>query len=481
MKQTSVTVLDRPSVGHGALSAHSQYRPIVVHTVGFGLFLMVIAVPGAPAVTWGLLLLWSLLGVGQSLQALTLLMLTRLLNPAVYEFGDASVALFYVVLLVACSRIFFGALAYKRKKFKGPLLLLIFGLYGAFNTGVFSYYPIVSLTKIILFTYTSCAIIVGFQICAQRRMDWAPWFLGMWLAVVTLSIPALLVSGIGYARDGQGFQGILSHPQTFAVYLAPMVCWMLGQYLFVRERLSFLWLAVLAVVMSLIFMTLARTAVVTVIASLVLVFLFSARYRRLIIGILRKPQGFALIFITLVALPFVEPDKLISDFVMKGSEAQGIGEAYQHSRGLLIARAWESFLSHPFVGIGFGVSFEEYFSPVYDSLTGLPISAATEKSLLPIVLLEELGIGGLILFIPVLYQIIRIGGSSKGLAVPLLILGCLMVNIGEAVLFSIAGLGLYLWLLMGWGLSTAMMEQTASATDRRDRTRIRRTETVIEP
>jgi O-antigen ligase len=369
-----------------------------------------------------------------------------------------------VVLFAACSRIYLGALASKRKKFEGPLLLLSFGLYGAFNAGVFSYYPIVSLTKIILFTYATCAILVGFQISAQRHLNWTPWFLGMWLSVVTLSIPTLMVSDIGYARDGQGFQGILSHPQTFAVFLAPMVCWMLGQYLFVRERLSFPWLTLLAVVTGLMFMTLARTAVVTVIVSLVLVFAFSARYRRLITGILRGSQGYALIFIILAALPWVAPDKLISDFVMKGSDAPGIGEAYELSRGFLVARAWENFVSHPFVGIGFGVSFEEYFSPVYDKLTGLPIRSATEKSLLPVVLLEELGIVGLILFIPILYKIIRIGVSSKGLAVPLLILGCLMVNIGESVLFSIAALGLYLWLLIGWALSTAKLEQSPSTT-----------------
>lgn len=72
------------------------------------------------------------------------------------------------------------------------------------------------------------------------------------------------------------------------------------------------------------------------------------------------------------------------------------------------------------------------------------------------VLLEEQGIIGFILFIPILYKFTRTVIMSKGLAASLLFLGCIMVNIGEAVLFSIAALGLYLWLLIGWALSMAV-------------------------
>jgi len=465
--------IDRPQIERGSISTREKFGPIVGHTVGVGLFLVLIAIPGVSSAIWLTLALWSLLGVRHSLQVLTFLMLTRLLNPTVYAFGVGSTAIFYLVLLAACSRIFLGALTSKEKKFEGPLLLIIFGLYGALNAGFFSYYAVVSATKIFLFTYAACAILVGFQLTSRRRIDWTPWFFGMWLSVVILSLPTLLVRDIGYARDGEGFQGILSHPQTFAVFLAPMLCWMLGQYLFVRRRLSLLGLTLLTVVAGLIVLTRARTAVVAVVFSLVAVFVFSRRYRPLLTGVLRKPLGFALMFVVLGGLASIAPNRIFEDFLLKGSDAQTIGDAYQHSRGFLIVGALESFYSHPFVGIGFGVTFEEYFNPVYDSLTGLPISAATEKSLLPIVLLEELGVIGLILFVPVLYYLLRITVSCDALAPLLLVLGCLMVNIGEAVLFSIAGLGLYLWLLIGWAMSTALVQERPSGTARRGRSFLR--------
>lgn len=452
--------LREESFRSGELLEYSKFSNIARYSLFIGLFLMIIAAPGVPKVIWWVLLFWSLKGIRQSLQTLTLLMLIRLLNPVIYQFGDTSVALFYVVLVVACSRIFLGTFFLTRKRIERPLvlLLLIFGIYGALNAVFFSYYPAVSLTKIILFTYAACAIIVGFQINTKQRVNWTPWFLGMWAAVVCLSLPTLIFSEIGYARDGQGFQGILNHPQTFAVFLAPMVCWMIGQYLFVKERKSFMYLAITSLAVGLMLLTLARTAIIAVTISIAIIFIFKKRYRLLIIGILGKKEGFLLMLCIVAALLFFQPHNLMVEFILKGSDSQDIGDAFEHSRGFLITRAFTSFLSHPLVGIGFGVSFEDYFKPVYDIITGLPISAATEKSLLPVVLLEELGIIGFILFIMVLYKIIKFSLSSRGIGVPILILSCLMVNIGEMVLFSIAGLGLYLWLLIGWALSLATLD-----------------------
>jgi O-antigen ligase len=276
-------------------------------------------------------------------------------------------------------------------------------------------------------------------------------------SVILLSLPTVFIFEIGYARDGRGFQGLLNHPQTLGVFLTPCACFLWGDFIFNGKKQRITSIILIFIIHYLLFITLARTALIALIISLFLVFLFSPLFRKNFTILFKKHYFLIVISIAIVFIYFYfnySFSSFFEEYVLKGSGTNEIGEAFEKSRGFLLIRAWDSFLENPILGIGFGVSFEDYFNPIYDKITGIPISAPVEKSLLPIVVLEELGILGFCLFIPFILSIVIPIFKSINKSYPLLVLGCLMINIGEAVFFSIAALGLYLWLLLGWAMST---------------------------
>ncbi len=55
--------------------------------------------------------------------------------------------------------------------------------------------------------------------------------------------------------------------------------------------------------------------------------------------------------------------------------------SFEHSRGRGIAGQWGNFKKNPLFGIGFGVSLDKSFKPVFDEVTGLPISASSGEGI----------------------------------------------------------------------------------------------------
>jgi hypothetical protein len=80
---------------------------------------------------------------------------------------------------------------------------------------------------------------------------------------------------------------------------------------------------------------------------------------------------------------------------------------------------------------------------------GLPISAPVEKGFLPTAILEEVGIPGALgflgLFLTLLYRVYRTGDQPWAAV----LLTSIFVNLGEALFFSLGGLGLYFWIWIG--------------------------------
>ena len=213
----------------------------------------------------------------------------------------------------------------------------------------------------------------------------------------------------------------------------------------------------MALVFVFIFLTRARTSVIAILAAFIVILLSAQNnpsWQKALIRRFVSPLVILLFLVISLSLFYTSISALITEFAMKNTDAKDIGFAFQGSRGFLIADSWKSFVNNPLFGIGFGVSLTNDFIPVLEPLTGLPLSATTEKALLPAVILEETGIFGAVFFMPLLFLLIRNGLSHRELAIPLMFLTCLMLNIGEMVFFSIGGMGLYIWLLIGWATSS---------------------------
>ncbi|MDD3948975.1 MAG: hypothetical protein PHT43_05885, partial [Anaerolineaceae bacterium] len=100
--------------------------------------------------------------------------------------------------------------------------------------------------------------------------------------------------------------------------------------------------------------------------------------------------------------------------------------------------------------IGFGVTSNPSMMKVErDPILGLPVSAPAEKCVLPIAILEEVGVLGFLAVCLWISMIMRSG--ARGGVVPFSVsLTALLMNMGEATLFSPGGMGLLSLILLGW-------------------------------
>jgi len=453
----STTLHVSPQEGFPLNKEYLQGRDTLRAAIGIGIVLIVLAIPGVPIVALIGLSVWAFLGVRQAIQAITLLMLIKILNSAVYGVAGISALWMWLALFVIATRIYFYA--FLSQQLRHPVLpgLLIFSTFVLFQSVYFSVYPQVSEFKLLSFFYIALAILLAFRLTSRLSIDWTPWFVGMWIAVTVLSIPTLLVKEIGYFRDGLGFQGILIHPQIFGLFLAPGLAWLIGRTMLQSQKTPKALFIIMALVFVFIFLTRARTSVIAILAAFIVILLSAQNnpsWQKALIRRFVSPLVILLFLVISLSLFYTSISALITEFAMKNTDAKDIGFAFQGSRGFLIADSWKSFVNNPLFGIGFGVSLTNDFIPVLEPLTGLPLSATTEKALLPAVILEETGIFGAVFFMPLLFLLIRNGLSHRELAIPLMFLTCLMLNIGEMVFFSIGGMGLYIWLLIGWATSS---------------------------
>lgn len=412
---------------------------------------------GAGAVTafYGALGLWLLLGVPQAIQALSLAVVVKYLNPVLYSYPAGVGVMGWVIILLCGFRMLIGS---KSRNVK--LILPILG----FSLVVASLFlvqdnkaPAVSVMKLVLFTYVSCSVVLGSASLSERQaLELGTWFHSLIATVVLLSLPLFAFSDVAYAKNGEGFQGILNHPQSFGPVLAPSSSALLACIFFGKPKKPLILFAVILLLISLMIASQARTALATVMLSIVatalVIFFKKKRFAQFRIGR----------FVIISSLAFI----VLSVSVVSSSVLQEKLEAYVYKRGSTdvesalasrsggIAAQWNYFLDHPLTGCGFGVypwglGRPDGKAPAVVEFMGLPISAPVEKGFLPTAILEETGVlGGLSFAAALIYMTRRVitRQNTQWLAI---FFSCIFVNIGEMGIFSVGGIGLFYWLLMG--------------------------------
>ena len=123
-------------------------------------------------------------------------------------------------------------------------------------------------------------------------------------------------------------------------------------------------------------------------------------------------------------------------------EGRGFISNYINSRGVLFNPALENIAKYPFSGVGFGVGSDpENMDIYYDPFFGLPMGAPTEKGIIFIMFLEELGFFGLLIFL-LWTCYLTVCSIKKNITSFMVILMIYILNMGEAMLFSPGGPGL---------------------------------------
>lgn len=137
----------------------------------------------------------------------------------------------------------------------------------------------------------------------------------------------------------------------------------------------------------------------------------------------------------------------------RAGSVESIAEAYEKSRGGLIDTIYSNIQENPLTGIGFGIASDPELMVVErDSLLGLPVGAAVEKGVLPLVVIEELGIPGAFLVFAWILWILRKAAISGVISIAL-IGTIILINMGESIFFSPGGLGMLILIMFTWAAS----------------------------
>jgi hypothetical protein len=279
------------------------------------------------------------------------------------------------------------------------------------------------------------------------------------LIVVLLCSVPLLGTSLGYLRNGSGFQGILGHPQAFGPTMALLGTWA-GSQMLAESKPRWWVVGVFGLCVLFVILSEARTAGVAMLLGISLAGVTGSSVaqkplKRFLPGLLNPRLYMVLACLGLAAIiaGSTLTDRLDSYIAKRGGESSLIG-AYERSRGPLMDQMIGNIESHPITGIGFGIaSVPGDIKVIRDPIIGLPISAAVEKGVLPLAILEEIGILGFCLVALWLWVLIRRAARRGGMVPLAVFFVVLLINMGESVLFSPGGMGLLSLVLIGWAVT----------------------------
>jgi hypothetical protein len=413
-------------------------------------------------VTFLALAVWALLSRERALQALTVSVLIAFLNPGLFPEQPYAESLRWIVVLAAAVKIY-SEWFLCRRSFPGCVVLLfVFAFTETALSCVSSHDPLVSVLKLMAFLAGTSAVVLGFRLCSSQLDYWYDWFFTLLVVVLVSSVP-LLASPVGYFTNSHGFQGILNHPQAYGSFIAPLVClaaavWLTGGCgvnvigcvavvgtltLVESESRTAMLALILGFIVTVIVATIARRDWLSEFTSLL--------HNRTVLASACLAAAFA------VWQAAAIKDGLVAFASKRHQVEEGISRSVlAEARVGVVETSWSNFVAHPITGIGFGVPSDPTVSTVQrDAVLGLPTSASVEKGFMPTAVLEESGLIGAAL---VILLLVALAGPVvlRGRAhVCWLFWACLLINCGEMVFFSMGGLGMQLWLVLGLANSSA--------------------------
>jgi hypothetical protein len=413
-------------------------------------------VPGASPFIYLCLIGLSLRSSRGTIQALFLSVILNCLNPDLFRATSFDGYLKWIIIFAAFSIELIRAV-FRGKSFPPGAIYIVSFCLIAGMCSFQSRTPLISIMKLTAWFVGVMAIFLAYSNSGSMASEWMNWFSSVFFMLVLTGIP-LYFTPLGYMPgDAKLYRGIFVHSQTLAAILTPAVAWFTALFIAVDKRTTLLkiavglgWLVMIA--------THARTSVVAIGCAIIFVTLFSPQRKRLVTMLFGNVLG-PIILVTFAVGVYFFADNIrveVNEFLTKGHSHREIGDAFMESRGGGIVLSLQNFADNPLMGIGFGAPSRPRLSAVVnDSLLGLPMSAPVEKGFLPSALLEELGIFGALPFIIFISRILITVVSNGDLAALFVLAAVLAVNLGECILFSIGGIGLSSWTLIGFALASS--------------------------
>jgi hypothetical protein len=392
---------------------------------------------------------YALLGRRQIIEALLLSWLFSMLSPKIIPFAGYE-SFFRYIIILAC--LFSILLRANFKKFH-KLTFFTFGL-GTFlilHSISFSQVPTISFLKALNWTLVIVILFLAWKgMDSLEYEDTKKWIKSFLLIILLLSIPTLLVSKIGFSVNNRYFSGILNHPQTLGMTAAAAGAIYIGQ-IFFKNKIKLFSVVIIIFCISLILVSGSRTAGGALFSAVIISSLLFP------IVIIRKIKSLAnfnknkliitLISFLLIIILIPSIFDLTNIFITKTEKVtvDSIISAFKTSRAVLYEPIINNIIENPIKGIGFGLASDWSFMDI-KYFKGIPVSAPIEKGVLPLAVLEEVGVFGLIFFIIWILLLVRCS-IANSFPDTIVLLTILLFNLGEAGLFSANGYGM-LYLVM---------------------------------
>lgn len=411
---------------------------------------------GIGNVSYLLLAGYALLGRAHAIRALAMLWLFNMLGvPAP---SAASVGRYAVLFAAAASALLYSEFLSKRPKLRPFTQATVFlGLFLIVHSLLFSPIVDVSALKALSWTLAMATLVSawsglspGERLQVEHQLFW-----GLVL-VLLVSLPMAALP-FGYQRNGSGFQGILNHPQAFGPTMALLGAWAAAR-MFGEAKPGWWLLGLAGACVILVLMSQARTAGLAMVGGVALSILIAPSFAgrsigRMVPGLRSKRLWTVIGAMLIVGVAFAPRiAETVGYYITKAGrvEASSFAEIYDRSRGRLMNAMLENIAEQPLTGIGFGIASEPWTMEVSrDPFLGLPTGASIEKGVTPLMVLEEVGIFGAMLVALWLFRLLR-SGARSGLAPFAVCSTALLLNMGEATLFSPGGLGLLPMILLAW-------------------------------
>lgn len=395
----------------------------------------------------------ALCGGKHTIYAYILCWFITMINPVIAPSGSLGAIGRFLVVFCGFIPVVYGFIYKKEKRvYQYILLTFILGIFVLIHSIIISNMPSISILKLVMWLIT---IVTLFSCWARlSEVEYVKVYeniINFLKFVILLSLPFLAIPLVGFARNGTGFQGILNHPQAFGPTVSILGAVLLSKLLTERVKNNFE-IFVIILIFPLIILSEARTAGLALIISISLSliinnFLLGKKMRDLYI-FKKKSTYIVIAAMPILIYPFMGLilEKL-SVYFLKRTDSETFAEMADNSRGKLVDNMLFNIVNNPLSGIGFGMpSTEDNILIDYDPFFGIPIGAAIEKGVMPIAVIEELGLilGGIVI-IWLLYGIYKC--RKMDLKTLTVILCLILLNFGEYMFFSVGGMGMLILIM----------------------------------
>ena len=423
-----------------------------VLVVAVALALRIIS-PDAATVGYVILGGYATIGRAQAIYSLVLSWVFASLNPGLFPVMENGVLMRYVVFTAAVGSIFvrapFGRHTKRDRIVVGTVLL---GCFLIAHSVAFSGHRQLSLLRSLLWGATMTAIVVGWEdLTPEARSILIRRVVRTLIAVAVASIPLTVIPS-GYFLNQRGFQGILDHPQAFGIAMALLGSFAVAAWLLDRRPGS--GLAVLTLAVGMVVLSEARTGGFAL--AIGAVGMAVVRGREGIVEVVRnllKARTLLLIVclgsvVTLVGGLY----QFVQKYARTESEGRSVVELYYQTRSVIFVPMLRNIIREPLTGIGFGLPSDANAISRAETVLGVPVSLAVEKGVMPLAVLEEIGIIGFVAVTTWLWMGFR-RSRQRGAVAVTVVVTILAVNLGEYIMFSPGGAGILFLVVLGWAFT----------------------------